>query len=106
MTEEKLRKVADGVLSGVLGVHGFERFEISSGYDHDGDPSLFITAHFRAGHGPVPGKASVTALSRLRDAFMSLGEDRFPYIRHRYSDDEYAGDEGSQRDHVVDETPH
>ena len=98
MTDEDIRRLADEVLRRTLGPYGFTRSEVASGFDHDGDPSLFVVAHFNARHGVTPGRASVDAQSGLRDALAEQGEDRFPYIRHRYVDEEYPEDNDLRRE--------
>lgn len=89
MTDEEVRSIADGVLHETLGPFGYTKVLVRSGFDHDGDPALFLRAHFKPGSGPVPGKPSSTALSALSDALFAKGEARFPYLRHFYPDDEF-----------------
>jgi hypothetical protein len=93
MTENELRDVANEVLRETLGAHGFEHADVQPAVDHDGEPSLFVTAHFRARAGITDGAASTRALSSLRLRLLDLGEDRFPYIRYDYPDDEILIDE-------------
>ena len=92
MTDEEVRAVADRVLRQTLGSFGYTKVLVRSGYDHDGDPALFLRAHFKPGSGPVPGGPSNGALSALSDALYARGEHRFPYLTHYYPDDEFPED--------------
>lgn len=92
MTDDEVRSVADIILRDKLGQFGFDASQVTSGRDHDGDPALFIVAGFKPGSGPVPGKASNEALGALSDALLAKGEERFPYLSHRYPDDERPED--------------
>lgn len=61
MSEEEVRSVADEVSGNVLGPYGFKQALVRSGHDHDGDPALFLRAHFRPGSGLVPGEVANAA---------------------------------------------
>lgn len=98
MTENEIRNVANEVLREALGPHGFEHADVHPAANHDGEPSLFVTAHFRPRAGVTDGAASTRALSSLRLRLLDLGEDRFPYIRYEYPDDEVLIDEKAPDD--------
>lgn len=93
MTENEIRRVANEVLRETLGHHGFEQADVRPAPDHDGEPSLYVTAHFRPHSGVTDGATSTRALSTLRLRLLDLGEERFPYIRYDYPDDEILGED-------------
>src|SRR4051794_6308020 len=93
MTEDEVRTLTDQALRDTLGRFGFERSQVSSDPDHDGEPALFVIAVFKPGSGPIPGKASNDALGALSDALLARGEGRFPYLSHHYPDDERPEDQ-------------
>lgn len=93
MTENEIRQVANEVLHETLGPHGFESADIRPAPDYDGEPSLYGTAHFKSQAGITSGEASMLALSSLLRRLLDLGEERFPYIRYDYPDDEVLGDD-------------
>ena len=93
MTENEIRQLANEVLHETLGPHGFVSADIKPAPDYDGEPSLYVTAHFKAEAGITSGEASMLALSSLRRRLLDLGEERFPYIRYDYPDDEILGED-------------
>jgi hypothetical protein len=96
LSETQVATIANEVLGAELGAAGFERANVESGYDHDGDPSFYIYVHFKPRSGIAPGDVSGRALLALRQRLLGLGEERFPYLRYRYPDDEVLiGDDGS-----------
>jgi hypothetical protein len=63
---------------------GLRSVEVRAGEDHDGDPVIFVEAHYDLSERPlelgVTGKVASVVRHRLRDA----GEMRFPHIRHKF----------------------
>lgn len=92
MTIEEIRRIAEDVLKPTLGPHGLDHAEIRLEDNQDGEPSIFVVAHFRKGSAPTPGRASLAASGDLARAFYDVGELRFPYLVHRFEDDEMAVD--------------
>ncbi|WP_375409462.1 hypothetical protein [uncultured Methylobacterium sp.] len=88
MTDTEIEAITQDVLRAKLGKAGFEDAEVTTGLDHDGDASLFVTVRFKAKSGVTDGAASSEAHAALRRRLLDLGEDRFPYLRYRYPDDE------------------
>ena len=88
LTESEIANIADQILGRELGASGFTNADIESGFDHDGDPSLYVTVHFKPRSGVTEGAASTTAHAALRRRLLEEGEERFPYFRYRYPDDE------------------
>lgn len=94
MTESEIRTIANEILSVTLGTSGYEHVEIRPGYDHSGDPSLFVKAVFKPGSGVTDGGRLNRANADLRQKLLQMGEDRFPYLDVEYPDDEVLADDG------------
>lgn len=95
MTGDEIHRIANEVLRETLGPHGFAHAEVRPAPDFDGEPSLYVTAHFKPQAGVTNGEASTRALSSLRKRLLDQGEERFPYIRYDYPDDEVLSDDPS-----------
>lgn len=93
MNDEQVAAVANETLRLRLGPLGLDRVEVSSGEDHDGDPALFFTAHFRRGSEVPTGAILLDALGALHQALQKKGEHRFPYLDHRFHNEEGFEDE-------------
>ena len=93
MTRDEIHRITNEVLRETLGAHGFAHADVRPAPDHDGDPALYVTAHFKPQAGVTDGVASTRALSSLRQRLLDSGEERFPYIRYDYPDDEVLGDD-------------
>jgi hypothetical protein len=96
MTETEILAIADEVLTRHLAASGYERAELRAGYDHDDDPALLFTAHFKPGAGVTGGAESNTAQVALRMTLLGKGEERFPYLRFKYADNDLDGDDDEE----------
>lgn len=60
------------------------RSEVRAGRDHDGDSALFVIAHY----GPiskVPDEDTLLeTVADVRQLLSKHGDERFPYVRHRF----------------------
>jgi hypothetical protein len=85
MTDDDVNRLLEPVLRDVIGPDAFDRSEVESGHDHDGDPVLFVRVFYR----PKAEPRSLTeiVLAAL-NALNKAGESRFPHIRPVYPDDE------------------
>lgn len=79
-----IEKAIRRVLASRLKKFGFEDAEIAAGVDHDGDPVIFIDAHYRLTDEPVDPDATLATLMELRRKLIHDGEDRFPHLRHHF----------------------
>lgn len=52
-----------------------------------GDPSLFVEICYAGGAIPVPAAVSVRLNSKLREALLRIGEERFPYLTYLVDQD-------------------
>lgn len=93
MTEQEITAIANEVLTPILGGSGYAGVEVRPGFDHEGDPSLFVRARFKLGSGVTCGKESNAAHAALRMTLLGKGDDRFPYLTIDHPDDEVLGDD-------------
>jgi hypothetical protein len=79
--EEALRKV--------LGSYGLDHIDLEEGFDHDGEPALFITAVLpeRAGPVPMPGDISGSANLAIAEVMEKADDERLSYLYIRRPDD-------------------
>ena len=64
--------------------HGYDRAVIRFGQDHSGDDALFIDAYYNLMREPIQTRDLTFILNELRSELLSLGEQRFPYLRHHF----------------------
>jgi hypothetical protein len=88
LTENEVRSLAESAFLAALGASVFERAEIEAHLDHDGEDALFVTAHFRSGVDSVRPETVTDALVSLRRSLQERGDERFPYVRYDFPDDE------------------
>jgi hypothetical protein len=74
------------VLRSNLEEYGLEKVVVEPGVDHDGDPVIFVDAYYKLSNEPVQPAITLQTLSRLRAELITLGEDRFPHLRHHFSE--------------------
>jgi len=93
MTQDILEKVDPRVqhaISAVLrkrfGDYGFRNAHVEAGLDHDGDPILLIDAYYDFSKRPVDTSAMLGLTRALREVLQTLGETRFPHVRHQFDD--------------------
>ena len=88
LTDDEVRAVAEKILGREWATFGFERAEVTSGEDHDGNASIFITALLKAQVPVIAGRAFAHAHHVLDEELRATGEDRFPYLWVSREDDE------------------
>lgn len=94
MNDIEINALLEPVLRDKLGASHFERSEVRSGVDHDGDPVLYVTVHYRPGQAASDLSPAVLAvLRKLREN----GEERIPLLRPRYPDDELGLEEADEK---------
>lgn len=93
MNIDQVAAVAERVLRPRLGPMGLDRIDVEAGHDHDGDPALFITTYFQRGSEVPSGEVLSVSHGALHEALQSEGEDRFPYLNHRFGDEDGFEDE-------------
>ena len=85
---KKVRDVIDRVLREKLGRHGFRAATVRAGPDHDGNPVLFVVAHFDLVPEPIDLAITFDNIGAVRVALDEIGEDRFPHINYDFHDDQ------------------
>ena len=90
MTTSDVIAIADRVLHAKLSTLGLDHVEISFGLDSSEVPTLLVEAIMKPGVPPVGGSMVSALHSELSQILLSAGEERFPYLRVRYPDDEAA----------------
>lgn len=93
LSHSEIVDIADEVLRATLGAHGFERSEVVDDIDSDGLRAVQVTARFKPGSQPAEGRAALAALTGLRATLRARGDERFPFLRYDYPDDELPGAE-------------
>jgi hypothetical protein len=64
--------------------YALRRVDVRAGYDHDGDPVIFVEATHGLSKTPIDPLANAALLTKVRDLLWERGETRFPHIRHKY----------------------
>lgn len=98
LTLEQITDIADQVLRSTLGGSGYDKVEVRTGLDHEGEPSLFLTAHFKPAAGVTNAKLALDARVALWTALRERNDERFPYIRFVYPDDLSPVDDGDHEE--------
>lgn len=94
MPEKHREREAESALTQIIR----ERFEpealsqikIHSGFDHAGEPALFVSVHLKAGRGRLSPEKSVDLQIAMRNALQEINDDRFPYLTFSAPDDDLA----------------
>jgi hypothetical protein len=89
ITSQELEKA----LRKVLGSFGLDHVELREGFDHDGEPAVFVTAVLKPNTGLMPGEVSASASVAVADVLNRAGDDRLSYLYLRRPDDERPADE-------------
>lgn len=85
MTDQEINRLVEPILRKWLSEYGFRHSKTRSDEDHEGDPSLFITAYFEPGVIP-DARAWFDAVAEIRSQLQALGDNRFPYLQPRIPD--------------------
>ena len=84
MTHDEIVAIADRALRPLLGPLGMERIEVEAKDDQSGIPALYISAFYRKGSKAPKGELQMKALVDVGRALQAAGEERFPYVDHRF----------------------
>jgi hypothetical protein len=93
MNIDEVKTIANEILRPRLGPFGFERLEVETHKDHDGDDALFITARYRSASETPGGDLLLEVLGSLHERLRESGELRFPYLEHRFPDEDATFDD-------------
>ncbi len=90
MTTQDIRKeivtAVESVVRQEMGAFGLESVRVRSGEDHDGDPALIVDVEYSPRGRPIEPKIVAGLVTKLRDRLWGLGETRFPYLYHHFSE--------------------
>lgn len=75
-----------------LGPHGLDHVESKVGFDHDGDPALFVHAILAPNSPLVPGEVYAAANVALNETLNQRGDREFVYLQIQHPDDERPED--------------
>ena len=88
MDIETIRPIVDRVLRERLLSMGYESSEVAEDFDHDGDPVLTIRVHYAKVGDTVDPTPTFSVVRHLREALETVGERRFPHLRHLFPEDQ------------------
>lgn len=86
--DQALKAAIEAVLRPKLAPYGLESVRIAPGFDHDGDPAVFVDAEYTLTKTPVDAQILLAVIGEVRDALSARGDFRYPYIRHHFADDQ------------------
>jgi hypothetical protein len=84
----EIEKDIEKALRKEFGSFGLDHVELKAGYDHDGDPAVFITAVLPLQAPPMPGEISGAANVAVAQVLHKAGDDRLSYLHIHHPDDE------------------
>ena len=86
---DQTRKAAiEAVMRPKLVPYGLTSVQIAPGFDHDGDPAVFIDVEYTLTNTPVDAEVLLALIGEVRDILAAQGDYRYPYIRHHFADDQ------------------
>ena len=65
---------------------GLKSVDVRAGEDHDGDPVIFVEAHYELSEAPVDTMVIIELDDKLWERLWNAGEKRFPHVRHRFDE--------------------
>lgn len=83
-----LAAAIEAVMRPRLAPYGLKSVQIVPGFDHDGDPAIFVDAEYSLTDTPVDARVLLTLIGEVRDVLSAGGDYRYPYIRHRFAEDQ------------------
>lgn len=81
---KKVLDAIDGLIRAEMGRFDLDRIEAVAGTDDDGEPVIFVKIHYQRSTTPFDVQVSAGLVTKLRDRLWSMGETRFPHIRHLF----------------------
>jgi hypothetical protein len=83
-----LKKPIENALRRAFGSHGLDHVELKAGFDHDGDPAVFVTAVLPLQAPPMPGDISGAANVAVAHVLHKAGDERLSYLHIHHPDGE------------------
>ena len=88
MNDLQIKLIADRVLQEQLGKYGYMGAEVRSGLDHSDEPAVYVKALLGEGGPAMEPTTLMSAHLALSDALLAEGEERFPYLETKRSNDD------------------
>jgi hypothetical protein len=95
---ELVREI-EALLEERLGRFGLERVEVRAGFDHAGEPAIFVDAWYRLSPEPVDVVAQLDAELALLDLLVERAEDRPAHVRHHLAEGQAVARASRRADH-------
>ncbi len=92
MDDVEIRQIAERVLRPALADYKYQHAEVRTGLDASDEPAIFVDAVLGEGAPILEPRVLIDAHVALSQGYLARGETRFPYLRMRRTDDEYAED--------------
>jgi hypothetical protein len=83
-----LEKPIENALRKTFGSYGLDHVELKAGFDHDGDPAVFVTAILPLQAPLMPGDISGAANVAIAQVLYNAGDERLSYLHIHHPDDE------------------
>ncbi|KPL52864.1 hypothetical protein ABB55_12100 [Prosthecomicrobium hirschii] len=93
LKDAQIEKLVTPKLQEMLGPYGFASAHAESGFDHDGDPVVFLYANYREHAPELDALKALKAISETMNLLREHGDERFVHLRHVYPDDDYGIDD-------------
>lgn len=88
--ENKAAQIVEPILRKSLEPLGLERLEIADSFDHDGDPIVLATVHYRAGAPKLRPRVLLDAIVEAMASMSNSGDNRILIVRNIFADGEAA----------------
>jgi len=88
MHMDDVKAIVDRVLHTQLDGIGFVSADVAEAFDHDDDPILQITIHYKKVGVTVDPSPTFSLARHLRNALKEIGETRFPHFTHLFPEDQ------------------
>jgi hypothetical protein len=87
MRQEPIDPAVKTAIRADMARFGYRSVMVEPGLDYDGDPVIWIDVHYEDSNDPVDTKAMADLVPKISRLVRTLGEDRFPHIRHDVCED-------------------
>ena len=91
--ENKAAQIVEPVLRNSLEPFGLESLEIANSFDHDGDPIVLATVHYRVGAPKLRPRVLLDAIVEATALMSKSGDDRILIVHNMFADGEAARDD-------------
>jgi hypothetical protein len=82
------RDTIDATVREFVSKFALRDIEIRAAEDHYGEPALFIDVRHDLSQTPIEPEVLTSLVISLQRKLLDIGEDRFPFVRHHFDDDQ------------------